>query len=111
LLAQTNDPRKAEADRFLQQGIQQFQTSQFREALQSWEQAKQLYQAVRILVWDSTIQRSLSFNKHSPSTRKLAIDKGKLAASAIWALRTRVWDSTIERSISINNPSPSTPTR
>ena len=35
LLAQTNDPRKAEADRLLQQGIQQSNTGQYQEALQS----------------------------------------------------------------------------
>jgi hypothetical protein len=34
-IAQT-DRRKAEADRLLQQGIQQYQTSQFEAALQSW---------------------------------------------------------------------------
>ena len=31
--------RKAEAERLLEQGIQQHNISQFREALQSWEQA------------------------------------------------------------------------
>ena len=38
-LAQTQWERKAEADRLLQQGIQQFQISQYREALQSWQKA------------------------------------------------------------------------
>ena len=43
-LAQSNqDSKKAEADRIFQQGIRQFQTSQFREALQSWETALRLY--------------------------------------------------------------------
>ncbi|MFH7245860.1 MAG: CHAT domain-containing protein [Spirulina sp.] len=36
--------RLAEADRLLQQGDQQFDVSQFREALQSWRQALELYQ-------------------------------------------------------------------
>jgi tetratricopeptide (TPR) repeat protein len=35
--------RKAEADRLLEQGIQQFNISQFPEALQSWEQALTIY--------------------------------------------------------------------
>jgi len=39
VLAQTPDAQKAEADRLLQQGIQQAQTGQFEAALQSWQQA------------------------------------------------------------------------
>jgi CHAT domain-containing protein/tetratricopeptide (TPR) repeat protein len=35
--------RQAEADRLLEQGTQQFNISQFREALQSWEQALTIY--------------------------------------------------------------------
>jgi CHAT domain-containing protein/Flp pilus assembly protein TadD len=42
-MAQSAADRKAEADRLLQQGIQQAQVSQFREALQSWEQALAIY--------------------------------------------------------------------
>ncbi|MEG4914573.1 tetratricopeptide repeat protein [Microcoleus sp. B13-B6] len=38
--------RKAEADRLLEQGIQQFNISQFREALQSWEQALTIYREI-----------------------------------------------------------------
>ncbi len=41
-----NNPRKAEADRLLQQGIQQLDTSQFREALQSWQQALEIYREI-----------------------------------------------------------------
>jgi CHAT domain-containing protein/Tfp pilus assembly protein PilF len=35
--------RFTEADRLMQQGIQQYQVSQFREALQSWQRALELY--------------------------------------------------------------------
>jgi len=38
--------RQAEADRLLQQGIEQFNVSQFREALQSWEQALAIYREI-----------------------------------------------------------------
>ena len=38
--------RKAEADRLLKQGIQQHNISQFREALQSWEQALTIYREI-----------------------------------------------------------------
>ncbi|AFZ01264.1 tetratricopeptide repeat protein [Calothrix sp. PCC 6303] len=47
VLAQTVDSRKAEADRLLQQGIQQFETSQFTVALQSWQQALQIYREIK----------------------------------------------------------------
>ncbi|MBD1814937.1 CHAT domain-containing protein [Microcoleus vaginatus DQ-U2] len=38
--------RKAEAERLLQQGTQQFNISQFREALQFWEQALTIYREI-----------------------------------------------------------------
>jgi CHAT domain-containing protein len=47
VLAQTQDARKAEADRLLQQGIEQFQTSQFEEALQSWQQTLTIYREIK----------------------------------------------------------------
>ncbi|NJR63588.1 MAG: CHAT domain-containing protein [Cyanobacteria bacterium CRU_2_1] len=42
-IAQTEDDQQAEADRLLQQGVQQLQTAQFPAALQSFEQALALY--------------------------------------------------------------------
>ena len=47
IVQRPNNPRKAQADRLLQQGIQQYQTSQFRAALQSWEQALTIYQEIK----------------------------------------------------------------
>ncbi len=38
-IVQTNADKKAEADRLLKQGIEQYQNSQFQAALQSWQQA------------------------------------------------------------------------
>ena len=46
-IAQTTDARKTEADRLFQQGIQQFQTRQLPAALNSWEQALQIYRAIK----------------------------------------------------------------
>jgi len=46
-IAQTTDPRQAEADRLLQQGIRQYQTSQFQAALNSWHKALQLYRVLK----------------------------------------------------------------
>ncbi len=39
--------RQAEANRLLKQGIQQFQTSQYQAALQSWQQALAIFQAIK----------------------------------------------------------------
>jgi tetratricopeptide (TPR) repeat protein len=47
VLAQTQADRKAEADRLFQQGIEQYQTSQFEAALQSWQQALIIYREIK----------------------------------------------------------------
>ncbi|GAX40949.1 TPR repeat-containing protein [Tolypothrix sp. NIES-4075] len=47
VLAQTTDARKVEADRLFQQGIQQFQISQFEAALKSWQQALIIYREIK----------------------------------------------------------------
>ncbi len=46
LLAQSEADLKIEGDRLHEQGIEQFNTSQFREALQSWEAALKIYQRI-----------------------------------------------------------------
>jgi CHAT domain-containing protein len=46
-LAQTQAQRKAEADRLLKQGTQQYQSSQFQAALQSWQQALIIYREIK----------------------------------------------------------------
>ncbi|MEL7038499.1 MAG: tetratricopeptide repeat protein [Cyanobacteria bacterium J06592_8] len=48
VLAQTQQERQAEADRFLKQGIQQGRTSQFREAIQSFQQALEIYREIGV---------------------------------------------------------------
>jgi len=46
-LAQTQAQRKAEANRLLKQGIQQYQISQFQAALQSWQEALIIYREIK----------------------------------------------------------------
>jgi CHAT domain-containing protein/Tfp pilus assembly protein PilF len=46
-LAQTSASRNVEADKLLQQGLQQFETSQFEAALQSWQQALIIYRETK----------------------------------------------------------------
>jgi len=47
VVAQTTDASQAEGDRLFQQGLQQYQTSQFQAALNSWQQALQIYRALK----------------------------------------------------------------
>jgi len=47
VVAQAIDAREAEADRLMLRGNQQFQTSQFPAALNSWQQALQIYRALK----------------------------------------------------------------
>jgi CHAT domain-containing protein len=47
VLAQTPTDRKAEADKLLQQGNEQYETSQFTAALQSWQQALIIYREIK----------------------------------------------------------------
>ncbi|NEQ09212.1 MAG: tetratricopeptide repeat protein [Moorea sp. SIO4E2] len=45
-LAQTVESRKAEADRLLNQGLEQYKVTQFPEALQSWQKALTIYREI-----------------------------------------------------------------
>ena len=59
VLAQTVDARKAEAGRLLQQGIEQAQTSHLTAALQSWQQALQIYRETKDPLGESAALRNL----------------------------------------------------
>ncbi|MEG4078560.1 CHAT domain-containing tetratricopeptide repeat protein [Microcoleus sp. Pol8_D6] len=47
VVAQAIDARFIEADRLIQQGLQQYQTGQFPAVLNSWQQALQIYRAIK----------------------------------------------------------------
>jgi CHAT domain-containing protein len=47
VLAQTVNQRKTEADRLHEKGIQEFQTSNYRAALKSWQQALNIYREIK----------------------------------------------------------------
>jgi photosystem II stability/assembly factor-like uncharacterized protein len=47
VLAQTNNDRKAEAEKVMQRGREQLQSSQFTAALQSWQQALLIYREIK----------------------------------------------------------------
>jgi CHAT domain-containing protein/tetratricopeptide (TPR) repeat protein len=59
VLAQTQDNRQAEAERLLQQGVEQYQTSQFQAALQSWQQALEIYQEIGDRTGEGTIRNHI----------------------------------------------------
>ena len=46
VLAQIQSDRKAETDRLIQQGIQQYQTNQYPAAIESWEKALTIFQEI-----------------------------------------------------------------
>ncbi|HIK16325.1 MAG TPA: tetratricopeptide repeat protein [Leptolyngbyaceae cyanobacterium M33_DOE_097] len=68
LVAQTAQQPKVEADRLLQQGIQQTQSDQFETAIQSLQQALQLYQELKDLQAEATTLMSLG-NAHEALAR------------------------------------------
>jgi CHAT domain-containing protein/lipopolysaccharide biosynthesis regulator YciM len=74
VLAQTTAQRKAEADRLLQQGIQQVQTSQFQAALQSWEQALAIYREIGDRQGEGAILGNLGIAYRSLGDYQKAID-------------------------------------
>jgi len=71
--AQAREDRKAEADRLLQQGIQQYQTSQYEAALQSWAQALTLYRAIPNRNGEANVLNNLGLAYYSLSQYEKAI--------------------------------------
>ena len=74
VLAQTVDARKAEADRFLQQGIKQYQNGQFTVALQSWEQALKIYREIKNIQGESAALGNIGLVYNSLGDYPKAID-------------------------------------
>ncbi|MBD2194502.1 MULTISPECIES: CHAT domain-containing protein [Calothrix] len=74
VLAQTPQARKAEADRLFKQGIQQFDTSQFEAALQSWQQALIIYREIKDRKGESWILGSFGLAYYAMGDYPKAID-------------------------------------
>jgi CHAT domain-containing protein/uncharacterized protein HemY len=70
----TDLERKAEADRLLQQGIQQVRAGQFRAALQSWETALSFYRAIEDLQGEAYSLNNLGNAYYSLGEYQRAID-------------------------------------
>ena len=72
--AQTTQDRKAEADRLLQQGNQQYQISQFEAAFQSWQQALPIYREIKDRLGEGTALGNLGVAYYSLGKYDKAIE-------------------------------------
>jgi CHAT domain-containing protein/Flp pilus assembly protein TadD len=73
-LAQTSPDRKTEADRLLEQGHQQFNTSQFQAALQSYQQALAIYKEIEDRKGEANSLRNLGNAYQSLGQYRQAIE-------------------------------------
>ncbi|MEG5028912.1 CHAT domain-containing protein [Microcoleus sp. AT8-B1] len=96
-IAQAIDARQLEADRLLQQGIQQYQTRQFAAALNSWQQALQIYRTlknrpgeVRALTNFGTIYNSLSNYYNSVGNYAKAIEYAQQSLAIAREIKDRL---------------------
>ncbi|MEO0537433.1 MAG: CHAT domain-containing tetratricopeptide repeat protein [Cyanobacteria bacterium P01_A01_bin.123] len=67
-------PQQAEADRLLEQGIQQYRISEFQAALQSWQQALALYQTIGDRRGEANALGNLGLAFHALGQYQQAID-------------------------------------
>jgi CHAT domain-containing protein/tetratricopeptide (TPR) repeat protein len=74
ILAQTSDARKAEADRLLEQGIQQYRISQFEAAIQFWQQALIIYREIKDRFGEGRVLGNLGVTYKSLGDYAKAID-------------------------------------
>ncbi len=88
-IAQTNDSRKAEADRLLRQGLQQYQTRQFQSALNSWQQALQLYREVKYLEGEGAALSNLGTAHLDLDNYAQAIEYGQQCLAIARAIQNR----------------------
>jgi CHAT domain-containing protein len=94
LLAQTPDARKVEADRLLQQGIEQFQTSQFEAALQSWQQAVIIYQQIKDRKGEGQSLGNLGLAYRSLGDYAKAIEYHQQSLAILREIKDRVGEGT-----------------
>ncbi|MEP6496875.1 CHAT domain-containing protein [Microcoleus vaginatus ZQ-A3] len=76
-IAQTTDAREAEADRLMRQGQQQHQTGQFPAALNSWQQALQIYRALKNRQGEGWILNNLGVAYQSLGNSAKTIEYGQ----------------------------------
>ena len=112
-IAQTAEQRKGEADRLLQQGIQQSDVSQIEAALQSWQQALVIYRQIKNRLGEGAslsnlgvaydalgdYAKAITYHKQSLAIAHEIKDRlGKELPSAIWEMLTMLWATMPKRS-------------
>ncbi|MDF5716797.1 MAG: CHAT domain-containing protein [Rhizonema sp. NSF051] len=93
VVAQTPDARKAEADRLLQQGIEQYQTSQFEAALKSWSQALIIYREIKNRKGESQSLGNLGAAYDALGNYGLAIDYQQQRLAIARSIKDRLGES------------------
>ena len=88
-IAQTTDAREAEANRLLQQGIQQYQTGQFPAALNSWQQALQIYRVLKDRLGEGWALSNLGGAYHFLGNNSKAIEYGQQSLAIAREIKNR----------------------
>ncbi|MEG4285395.1 CHAT domain-containing protein [Microcoleus sp. A006_D1] len=96
VVAQTTDARQAEGDRLLRQGLQQYQTSQFPAALNSWQQALQIYRALKNRLGEGSALGNLGIAYNLLGNYAKAIDYGQQSLAIAREIKNRLGE---ERSL------------
>ncbi|MEG3891476.1 CHAT domain-containing protein [Microcoleus sp. Z1_A1] len=102
-IAQTTDAREAEADRLLQQGLQQFQTSQFPAALNSWQQALQIYRALKNRAGEGWVLSNLGGAYINLGNYAKAIDYGQQSLAIAREIKNREGEGAAVLNLGIAN--------
>jgi len=88
-IAQTTDARQAEGDRLLLQGLQQYQTGQLPAALNSWQQALQIYRAIKDRLGEGLALTNLGGAYHVLGNYAKAIDYGQQSLAIAREIKNR----------------------
>ncbi|GAB4202549.1 MAG: hypothetical protein Fur006_56170 [Coleofasciculaceae cyanobacterium] len=94
-LQSLNPPRKAEADQLLQQGIQQFNTSQFEAAKQSWQQALIIYREIKDRKGEGNALGNLGVAYDSLGDYAKAIDYHQQSLAILREIKDRKGEGTV----------------
>ncbi len=87
VLAQTNTDRKAEAEKVMQRGREQFQSSQFTTALQSWQQALLIYREIKDRQGEGKALVNLGLAYHSLGDYPKAIEYYQQSLAILRAIK------------------------
>ena len=94
VVAQTTDASQAEGDRLSQQGAQQYQTSQFSAALNSWQQALQIYRAIKNRQREGRTLSGLGLAYRFLGNYAKAIEYGEQSLAIALEIRDRLGEGT-----------------